>query len=94
MELIAAFGVALALSLAGNGLALVWIVVLRRELRAAAAILESERLATAKALAEAKKAPAPTLEAQQLLHDLTAGGAIVRLECLNPADLLLRSPKS
>ena len=52
-------------------------------------------------LAELKKSPPQpaaretlTIEAQQLLHDLTrAGEAIVRIIPLNPADIFWRSPK-
>lgn len=35
------------------------------------------------------------LSAQQLLHDLTRhGGAVVKVDVINPADLLLRSPRT
>ena len=40
------------------------------------------------------KAPQPTLTAEQLLHDLLAGGqAILRVEVIDPTNLLLRSPR-
>ena len=34
-----------------------------------------------------------TVTAEALLHDLTSGSAVVRIERLNPADLFLRSPR-
>lgn len=37
--------------------------------------------------------PQPTLTAEQLLHDLTAGQAIVRVEVVDPTNLFLRSPR-
>lgn len=42
-----------------------------------------------------KKPPkeAPTLEATQLLHDLTAGGAMVKVTVIDPSAFLLRSPR-
>lgn len=41
-----------------------------------------------------RKKPAPTIEAQDLLHDLLArGNAIVRIEVIDAANLLLRSPR-
>lgn len=44
-------------------------------------------------LQRTRKAPAPTLEAEQLLHDLTRGGSVVRVIPLNPEELFLRSPR-
>lgn len=38
---------------------------------------------------------AATLDAQQLIHDLTRNGAaIVKIEVVDPANLLLRSPRT
>lgn len=34
-----------------------------------------------------------TVTAEQLLHDLTAGAALIRVERVNPADVFLRSPR-
>lgn len=34
-----------------------------------------------------------TIEAQQILHDLTAGEALVRIIPISPNDVFLRSPK-
>lgn len=45
-------------------------------------------------LEAAQKAPALTLEAESLLHDLTRGPAIVRIEVIDPKHLLLRSPRA
>jgi hypothetical protein len=44
-------------------------------------------------LKHSKKQPAPTLDAQTLLHDLMQGGAVLRITVLNPEGLFLRSPK-
>lgn len=41
----------------------------------------------------AKLKKVPTYDAQQLLHDLTAGDAIVRIQRLGPTDYMVRSPK-
>lgn len=43
---------------------------------------------------ELKKAPAKTIEAQQILHDLTRQGvSIIKIIPLSPDDLFWRSPK-
>ncbi len=42
---------------------------------------------------KAKKEPALTLGAEQLLHDLTRGPAVVRVEVIDVKNLLLRSPR-
>lgn len=43
---------------------------------------------------KAAPAPQPTLSAEDLLHDLlTRGQAILRVEVIDPANLLLRSPR-
>ena len=34
-----------------------------------------------------------TVEAQQVLHDLTRGAAIVKITPVNPEEIFLRSPK-
>lgn len=42
-----------------------------------------------------RKKRAPDLTAQHLLHDLTRHGqAILRVEVIDPANLLLRSPRA
>lgn len=41
---------------------------------------------------ESQKKPL-TMDAQQLLHDITHGGALVKITPMNPEDLYLRSPK-
>lgn len=43
-------------------------------------------------LKKAKKAPVPTSDARDLLHSLTAGGAVVRITVLDPEALMLRRP--
>lgn len=43
-------------------------------------------------LEAAKKAPALTVDAEKLLHDLTRGPAIIRVEVIDPKNLFLRSP--
>lgn len=45
-------------------------------------------------LEAAKKAPTPTISAEELLHDLTRGSAIIRVERISPADVMLRSPRT
>lgn len=46
------------------------------------------------AIRRKRRSPAPTLDAQDLLHDLTArGAAILKVEVINPANLMLRSPR-
>ncbi len=45
------------------------------------------------ALIAAKKAPHPTLDVEQLLHDLTRGPAVLRVEVVDAKNLLLRSPR-
>jgi hypothetical protein len=41
-----------------------------------------------------KPGPVPTLEAEQLLHDLTANGqAVLRVTVIDPRNLLLRRPR-
>jgi uncharacterized membrane protein len=45
-------------------------------------------------LRRSKKKPKPTLTAEDLLHDLTSRGrAILKVDVIDPANLLLRSPK-
>lgn len=45
-------------------------------------------------LRNAKKRPKPTLAAEDLLHDLTAHGhAVIKVNVIDPANILLRSPK-
>ena len=87
MELIAALALLLGVSVLGNvGLYFQWKHV-RACLKASTATFAAE-------LEKARKAPAPTLSAEELLHQMTTqGSAIVRIECLNPADLFLRSPR-
>ncbi len=41
-----------------------------------------------------KKTPPLSVSAQELLHDLLRGSALVRIERISPADVLLRSPKT
>ncbi len=42
-----------------------------------------------------KKRPAPTLSAEEILHDLTATGrTMLRIERINEADVFLRSPRT
>lgn len=59
-----------------------------------AALVET-RLAAARDLA-ALKAQSRTLTqtAEELLHDLTRGQAVVRVERIAPSDILLRSPRT
>lgn len=90
MELMAAALAAFCVSLIGN--AVLTVICLRAARRHKAELLRVEADHKAE-LERAKKAPAPTVSAEQILHDLTAGGAIVRVERLNPADLFLRSPR-
>lgn len=40
-----------------------------------------------------KLKPTPTLEAEQLLHDLTKGSAIVKVEVIDPTNLILWNPR-
>jgi len=40
-----------------------------------------------------KTSPKQSVDARQLLHDLTKGRAIVKIEILDPAELFYRSPK-
>ncbi len=41
-----------------------------------------------------KPEPVPDITAQELLHDLTRqGSAVLRIQVLNTADILLRSPR-
>lgn len=35
----------------------------------------------------------PTLDAEQLLHDLTRGPSLVRISVIDPSNLMIRSPK-
>ncbi len=42
----------------------------------------------------AKKALPPSIAAAEILHDLTRGSALVRIERINPVDVLLRSPRA
>ena len=89
MELIAAvLGLSLVVSLAFNVAAYVLAAKARKAFRVTVAGLEQK-------LAQAEKAPTRqlTVTAEELLHDLTAGAAVVRIERVNPADLWLRSPR-
>lgn len=87
MELIAALGPLFGVSVVGN-------IFLYSQLRAARQSAKDDAKAFAEELEKARKAPAPTLTAEQLLHQMTANGAaILRVECLNPNDLFLRSPR-
>jgi hypothetical protein len=45
-------------------------------------------------LAAAKKALPPGRTAAEILHDLTRGAALVKIERVDPSDVLLRSPRS
>lgn len=75
--------------------------LLMQELRYANDLAEAQKEACLQAEAEfqkaleaAKKRPAPTIEAQQILHDMTAhGNAVVRIVPMNPADLFWRAPQ-
>ena len=40
-----------------------------------------------------KTSPKQSVDARQLLHDLTKGRAIVKIEILDPSELFYRSPK-
>ncbi len=42
----------------------------------------------------AKKRPAPTLTAEELIHDLTRGPAVVRIERIDSTELFMRSPRA
>lgn len=44
-------------------------------------------------LIKAKKAPAPTLEAKDLLANVLRGNAIVQIRVIDPENLMLRSPR-
>lgn len=46
-------------------------------------------------LRKSRKKPVETrtITAEALLHDLTAGAALVRVERINPSDIFLRSPR-
>ena len=57
--------------------------------------LEHDRSFLLEQIRVAEKKPAPTLEAETLLHDLTRqGSAVVRLEVVDARNLMLRSPRS
>jgi hypothetical protein len=45
-------------------------------------------------LIKAKKTPKPSYTAEMLMHDLTRGQAVIRIERVAPEDIFLRSPKS
>ena len=53
--------------------------------------LERQHLAELEA---AKKKPAPTVTAEEILHDLTAGASLIRVERINPENVFLRSPRT
>jgi len=40
-----------------------------------------------------KPQPQPDYDATQLMHDLTAGPAIVKITRLNPTEIIMRSPR-
>lgn len=40
------------------------------------------------------KTPQKTIDAQQLLHEITGGQAILRINVIDPGDILLKSPRS
>jgi hypothetical protein len=44
-------------------------------------------------LKQSVKAPAPTLEAKEMLASLATGQAILRITVLDPENLMLRSPR-
>jgi hypothetical protein len=87
MELIAALALLLGFSVLGNAALYLQMRRFRDQNAGALSTLHEEY---AKELEKAKKAPAPTLTAEELIHDLTAGSAVVRIERLNAADLFLR----
>lgn len=93
MELMA-LALLLGVSVVGNAFLFRELQSARRHYQAAERVSEAAAKAHAAELEKARKAPAPTLTAEALLHDLTAGGAVVRIERLNPADLFLRSPRT
>jgi hypothetical protein len=85
MEFISVLGGLLAVSLCAN---IALVLGFRRERATLKATFALE-------LEKARKAPAPTFAAEDLLNQLTRQGqAVVRIECLNPSDLFLRSPRS
>ena len=43
---------------------------------------------------ELKKAPAPTIEAQQMLAEIASGSAVLKIEVLDAAGLLYRRPQA
>ena len=48
-----------------------------------------------RALSPKKKPPALSIDAQQLLHDLTRNGAaVVKIEVVDPSGIMLRSPRT
>ena len=46
------------------------------------------------ALEAAVKTPPLSVSAEEILHDLTCGQSLVRIERINPGNVLLRSPRS
>ncbi len=68
-------------------------LLLYRELQRTRGLLEAAGRVHEAAMEKARKAPAPSLTAEALIHDLTSGAALVRIERLNPADVFLRSPR-
>ena len=64
-------------------------VLLGLSLAANACLYELFRRARASAL----KTPVPSLDAEQLRHDLTRGAAVVKIEVIDAKNLLLRSPR-
>ncbi len=60
----------------------------------AALAIERGQLARERAALVADQAKRPkSVEAEELLHDLTRGVAIVRISPMNPDELFLRSPR-
>lgn len=49
-------------------------------------------------LRKAKKAPVPretrTITAEEILHDLTGGVALIKIERIDPSDVFLQSPRT
>lgn len=44
-------------------------------------------------LRASRKKPRPSITAENLMHDLTRGQAVIRIEVIDPSAILLRSPK-
>lgn len=64
-----------------------------RDRKREASLFQSKILDAEAEAAKLKTEPQPTIDAKQILHDLTRGEALVRIRRVDPEDVVIRSPR-